>query len=347
MDLGAALFGDGVDQRRTDIYAGGPLTTLPLLSRLRYNSALLWKTFFAGTDSKVVSRALAASLRPLAMRRLRASLPEAPDMLVAVHFGTAQYVNALAGQFARRPATAVVVTDYQPHWAWFAPADHYVVPSREAEQRALESGLKPEQIVRVDLLPCRLPDAPVPARSGRVRVLAAAGADGSSEGRLVSVLRALDRSAAAKDVEVEAVCGRNGALLGRMKKLAGALENLRLTASGYVGDLPDRLRSADVALLRASPQTVTEAIAAGTPVVAFDWLAHEAGNATLLQHLQCGFASRKPAEAAAMLSRLLEDRAALRELQRSAAAAADRVPGLAFAQRFFAPLAAARLREAA
>jgi hypothetical protein len=154
-ELVQQAFGGGVKQCRADIYGAGTLNLLPWMAKLRYHCDPLWRAFYCGTDNRLAVAACAAAVRPLALRRLRAQLPAAPDVLVAVHFGAAQCLQALAAGWAVPPRTVVVVTDYEAHRAWFAPADHYVVASEMAAARAREAGIASSAITRHPLLPCR------------------------------------------------------------------------------------------------------------------------------------------------------------------------------------------------
>jgi hypothetical protein len=141
-------------------------------------------------------------------------------------------------------------------------------------------------------------------------VVAAAGADGTSAQRLQDLLRRLERGPAGPHLQIDAICGRGRALRSTLLDLAARLRRVELRVHGYVGDLTARFAAADLALLRASPQALTEAVAAGTPVLAFDWHAHEAANARLLDVLGCGWGSRDPEAVAQALEALVADRRA-------------------------------------
>jgi processive 1,2-diacylglycerol beta-glucosyltransferase len=316
-EAAARTFGAGAQQETVDFYGSPALRGLPWLARVRYHTTWLWWLFCAATDFRVVIRALALVIVPLAVRSLRRRIGARPDVLVAVHFGAAQVVGRLAAAWEPAPLTAVVISDYEAHWAWMAPADLVVVPSARARRRALAVGYRPSQILELELLPSRRA-APVARLSPRptLSIVAAAGADGTSGPRLCEVLRRLDAAPCAAALEVVAVCGRNLALRRALDALP--VRALHLRTAGYVDDLPERLAAADLALVRASGLTVTEALAAGTPTIAFDWHVHEAPNARLLGQHGCGYASRRPAAVAATIVALAADAAQLGAWRRAA-----------------------------
>ncbi len=336
--LATDAFGDGVEQHTVDLYDRGWIRSLPFLARVRAHSDALWRAFYNGTDHRSVVRALSPVVRALYTPRLRARLPFAPDLLVATHFSTAHCLDALARSFPVRPRTAVVMLDYEPHHAWFAEADCYVVASDAAVARAREVGIAPERVVRIPLLPCRsAATTRAPSADGRLRVAAVAGADGTSASRLIPLLRRLDAGTLGASLVVDAVCGHGEDLRRSLTALARSLRHVELRVHGFVADLPDRLAAADVSLLRAGPMSVTESLTAGTPVVAFDWHAHEAPHARLVESLGAGAATRDPELAALSIERLAADPALLARWQHAALAAARSAPGAAFVERFFGP----------
>jgi UDP-N-acetylglucosamine:LPS N-acetylglucosamine transferase len=341
--LGSAEFGSALEQQTLDFYGGGWLRKFPFLARIRYHSDVLWRVVLASTDSRAVVWIITTLFRPFALRWLRSRVSTAPDFLVAVHFGAAQCVGALARSFRVPPRTAIIVTDYEAHWAWLGEADVYVVASASAEARLREAKVADERIFRLPLLPSRAPErvegAAGAPTDGKVRILAIAGQDGTSASRLTEVLRHLDATPEAASTIVEVICGRGESLHAAMSKLARSCKSLELNVHGFVDDVPARLARADLALLRAGPQSITEALLAGKPVIAFDWHVHEAANARLLEELGCGMGSRKPQVAARELARLVRDPEERATLSHRASRVAQGAPDQAFARDFFSRLA--------
>src|SRR4051812_19314934 len=86
VESGRRLFGGDAHQEIIDFYGGGVLRGLPFLARVRYHLNWFWWLFLTLTDSRLVTRTLAALLRPFAVRFLRRQIGARPDVLVAVHF---------------------------------------------------------------------------------------------------------------------------------------------------------------------------------------------------------------------------------------------------------------------
>ena len=317
-----AVPGADITWQCLDIYEGR-LRTLPWLARIRQHGTWLWSLFLRVTAWPWMLRLLRWALAERMTRSVLARVEQAPDVVIATHFAAAQILTTVAARLARRPSTVIVATDYLPHRSWLASADLLLV-SREPGLALGRAVCPPTQkIVPLTLLPCK-PAAqrrrPI-SRQGRLRLLAVMGADGTSGRRLVRLLRAVARCDWSHRVEVEVICGHNEKLRKTLARLAQAgarqgvtgeeTEGLRVHATGFVTDLPQRLADADICLLRASPLVMTEAIAAATPVIAFDWHAHEVANAQLLESWGCGRASRSTRELVAVLREWVLDDALL------------------------------------
>jgi len=70
-------------------------------------------------------------------------------------------------------------------------------------------------------------------------------------------------------VHVVAVCGKNASLEAEMRDMAGLEGNGRLSAFGYVDNMPELMAAANVVVTNGAGQTVLEALCCGRPVVAF------------------------------------------------------------------------------
>jgi UDP-N-acetylglucosamine:LPS N-acetylglucosamine transferase len=314
-----------------DIYEGR-LRTLPWLARVRQYGTWLWSLFLKITAWPWVLRLFRWALAERMTRSVIDRVEQAPDVVIATHFAAAQILTNVAARLAPRPSTVIVATDYLPHRSWLASADLMLV-SREPGLALARAICPPTQkIVPLTLLPCKpaMPRRAPISRQGRLRLLAVMGADGTSGRRLVRLLRAIARCDWSQLVEVEVICGHNEKLretiadLGQAGTPAGQgvtgdrAEGLRVHAAGFVTDLPQRLADADICLLRASPLVMTEAIAAATPAIAFDWHAHEAANAQLLESWGCGRSTRSTRELAAVLRDWVLDDALLTRVRERA-----------------------------
>jgi 1,2-diacylglycerol 3-beta-galactosyltransferase len=93
-------------------------------------------------------------------------------------------------------------------------------------------------------------------------VLLTSGADGS--GGLDRQARAL--AGAGLGVEIAVICGRNDALRRRIRGLRDH-RGVPLTVNGFVDNMADWLRAADVVVTKAGPGTIAEALCCGTPLL--------------------------------------------------------------------------------
>jgi processive 1,2-diacylglycerol beta-glucosyltransferase len=181
----------------------------------------------------------------------------------------------------------VVLTDWHSvHRFWVAPGvDHYTTPTESARLDCIRYGA-PASAVEVVGLPVRrafaLPFDPAErARclSGlgldprRFTVLMMVGAEGSP-GALRNVAR-LARTALS-EAQLVVVCGRNATLRRRVEALP---RNVPVRALGFVDNVAELMRSADVLVTKAGGLTLAEAFCCGVPVVVHDLLpGQEAGN---------------------------------------------------------------------
>jgi len=292
----------GIQWQCLDVYASG-LRMLPWLARIRNHSDGVWRLFTRVMEWSWVLRLARWALSERLVRSVLTRIDTCPDLLIATHFAAAQILDTVASRLPRRPVTVIVASDYLPHRAWFAKADALIVSRDPGLARARQFTHRDQRIITSTLLPC-LPAAPralSPQRRGHLRILVVMGADGTSGGKLIRLLRALSTRHWSVLLHIEVVCGHNAALQEKLRTLdcaqmtdapQGLQYGLRLQITGYVDDLPRRLAAADICLLRASPLVMTEALAAGTAVLAFDWHAHEAANAQLIEQWACGRASK-------------------------------------------------------
>jgi len=261
----------------------------------------LWSVLFHGTNNPVT----VALMRRLLARFASAPIAEAlvrhrPSAIVALHplltapaFAAAQRSPAAVGRGPTRPALVTVVTDLGTvHRSWLHPAFAYAdgpgLPVREqfrcgpadpATRAALRAslGLGPDRFV----------------------VLVVAGAEG---GRGVKEwTRAIVSGTA--DIDVVAVCGRDERLRTSLESL-GARSRGRLVVTGFVENMADWMRSADVLVTKAGPGTIAEAASCGVPMLLAGQLpGQERGNTGIVVRAGAG----RPVRGRRQLRTQLED----------------------------------------
>jgi 1,2-diacylglycerol 3-beta-galactosyltransferase len=237
-----------------------------------------------------------------------------PDLIVSVH----PLLNHVSWQAihrgGRRRALMTVVTDLvEFHRGWCFPrADLVVVPTEAALQACLKRRVPADRIHLLGL-PVDLhfrPPAPGEKEALRRRfglaeerftILVSGGGEGS--GRLLQQVRAL--SWEPREWQVIAVCGRNEKLRRRLNRLRFATPTLVL---GFVDTMPDLLRTSDLAVGKAGPGAIGEALATGVPLIATSYLpGQETENVTFIEESGIGRYARRPDDLLETIRELLKD----------------------------------------
>ena len=238
-----------------------------------------WGALYHATDSRAAVRLLRASVLRLVEPGLRAAVArEQPAIVVSFH----PLLNHLGARVLDRmppprPPMVTVVTDLvDVHAAWIAPdVDLVLTPSSQGLARCRRAGVAPERSADLGLPVaaafCEPPagDAERAAlRRGlgldpeRFTLLLTGGGEGS--GGLGRRLRALLR--ARLDLQIVVVCGRNTRLRRRLEGLETAGPTA-VVVRGFVSNMAAWMRAADVAVTKAGPGTIAEALCSGTPLL--------------------------------------------------------------------------------
>jgi len=310
--------------KMVDVYvesARFPVTLFPsVYARLARHHPRLWSMVYYGSQGLDTKQVLGPFLKR-GLARLMAE--ERPDVVVSVLPG----VNGLLAEAARAAGAPfeVVLTDWHSvHSSWVAQGvAHYTVPTDSARDDCIRFGA-PAATVEVVGIPVRrafatgLDRALVRQRCltelglepQRFTVLAMVGAEGSP--RAVESLARL--ALVDRDLQMLVICGRNAELRRQVEQLQ---TRMPLLALGFVENVAELMRAADVLVTKAGGLTLAEAFACAVPIVLHDVLAgQEAGNLEyVLQHGAVEYAAT-PGELARLTAELYDDpvrRAALAE----------------------------------
>ncbi|HWF57532.1 MAG TPA: glycosyltransferase [Candidatus Dormibacteraeota bacterium] len=253
--------------------------TAELYSPLIQHARWLWAGLYHATNSAAaVALMRRSALRPLraVVERLLGSLQ--PAAVVSFH----PLLNHLAAEAVRGgPAPTVpvitVITDLvDVHAGWACPdVDAVVIPSPGGLDRCRRAGIPAHRCHQLGLPVDSSFARPFPddeerralrRRLGlaedRFTALVSSGADGS--GGLDVRARAIAGSGLAVGLAV--ICGRNGAARRRLAGLRDA-EGRPVPVLGFVDNMADWMRAADVVVTKAGPGTIAEALCSGLPML--------------------------------------------------------------------------------
>jgi len=190
----------------------------------------------------------------------------APRAVIATHH-LPLVVLGRARRRGRLEAPLVgVVTDYIAHACWAERGvDAFSVPSRRAARDLAAHGVDARRVARtgIPVRPAfeRLPRVVDPGPSEPLRVLVTSGGFG------VGPIRAVVRSFhGIPRVRLTVVCGAAGRLAAAVRRDASRL-GIDAEVVGFERDMPARLAAAHLVVGKAGGLTVSEALAAGRPMI--------------------------------------------------------------------------------
>jgi 1,2-diacylglycerol 3-beta-galactosyltransferase len=275
--------GDAVQVSVVDYLAlsGFPLSWLRPGYSVIIHHPWLWRILFRLTDHSFLPAMLRGPTGGLVRRAVRMAVQqENPGIVVSVHpLATAPASDALraAGLAGAVPhpvplPLVVVVTDMVTiHPAWAAPRAEAMVAATEAARSALMRFGVPAERISVLGLPVDARCAELTTSRQELRrqlgwdeskfaVLLVGGGEGA--GGLEEQVEAIAR--VAQGVQLAVVAGRNERL---QERLLGRNWGLTLHGYGFVRNMPDLMRAADLLVTKAGPGTISEALVCGLPMV--------------------------------------------------------------------------------
>jgi 1,2-diacylglycerol 3-beta-galactosyltransferase len=332
---------DRYDAIRVDAfkeYAPPPLNRVPAaypgMARHRRAWSLGYHAFDGVRRAKAITDATWPYIKP-AVRRLIAERPA--DLIVSVHpLLTRPLLKALG---PARPPFIVVVTDLvSAHAAWYQrQVDLCLVPTEAARWRALEFGMRPDQVQVIGLPVAHRFCAPAGDQAtlrgelgwpnDRPMVLLVGGGEGM--GPLYATARAIAEMGGNFGLAV--VTGRNKRLRERLQEVTWEIPTF---VYGFEDRMPMMMQAATLLVTKAGPGTIAEALNAGLPMVLYSRVpGQEDGNVAYVVTEGVGVWAPGPARTAAAVGEWLERPDELRkavEVARTVArpGAADEVAGI-------------------
>jgi 1,2-diacylglycerol 3-beta-galactosyltransferase len=252
-----------------------------LINRGKTSWGVGYKLTNTRSRAKLLSQGMYASIEKGLKRMLR---DHPADVVVSVHSLLTRPSLQAFSELQKRPPFMVVVTDLvSTHMFWYdRRVERCLVPTPEAYNRGLESGLQPEQM-RVTGLPVhpnfaqRLKDkASARAELGWDANLPAILMVGGGEGMgpLYKTARAINDQGLRCQLAI--IAGRNQELKERLETSGW---NQPTHIYPFVTNMPVLMAAADILVSKAGPATISEACIAGLPLILYDAIpGQETGN---------------------------------------------------------------------
>jgi 1,2-diacylglycerol 3-beta-galactosyltransferase len=275
-----------VTTQMVDIFldiAPRPLNYLPKWYPYMVRFPEVWGFNYRISNSSRRAKLIVESTYPYVRRSLRKVINQYPsDMIVSLHpLANDPFLHALG---KHHPPFITVVTDLvTTHALWYHKGvDLCVVPTEAAYQRALLSGLKTEQVNVIGLPVADRFCQPIGDKNAlrqqlgwpqeRPVVLLVGGGEGM--GPLEKTALAI--AEANLPITLVIIAGRNVELKQRLEVRQWPMKTL---VYGFVHEMPDFMRAADILVTKAGPSTITEALNAGLPMILYSRLpGQEDGN---------------------------------------------------------------------
>jgi 1,2-diacylglycerol 3-beta-galactosyltransferase len=290
-------------------YAPPPLHLAPEIYPPLTRMPSVWGMGYRISDGKRRTRLLYQVIWPYIRWGLQRLVREHPgSLIVSVHqLPNAPIARAIRACGSKVPFTTVVTDLVSTHAAWFTnQADLIVVPTTVAYRRALNLGISPERMEVVGLPVAERFCQPAGDRAeirkrlgwpqDRTVVLLVGGGEGM--GPLEPTAHAID--AAGLPVQLAIIAGRNNKLKERLQRYSWRIPT---SIYGFVHEMPDFMRAADILVTKAGPGTISEAFIAGLPMVLYSRLpGQEDGNVSYVVSNGAGVWAPRPEAVVATLA---------------------------------------------
>ncbi|NPV85264.1 MAG: galactosyldiacylglycerol synthase [Anaerolineae bacterium] len=307
-------FPDRFDCQMVDIfrsYMPTPLKYAPEIYPPLSRMPELWELGYRASDGPRRKRLIDSATYPYISRALKRFIRENPcELFVSVH----QMVNtpmlkALAG--SATPFVTVVTDMVSTHAFWYdTRATKVIVPTQAAYQRGLCMGLRPEQMEVVGMPVAERFCQPLAEKKELRRhlnwdtnmpiVLLVGGGEGM--GPLAKTARAINE--AQLPISLVVVTGRNRQIKAELENLSW---NIPAYVYGFVTQMPEFMRAADILVTKAGPGTISEAFIAQLPMILYSKMpGQEDGNVDFVVKEEAGIWAPTPGRVVAALRYWLE-----------------------------------------
>jgi len=245
-------------------YTYGPITRMP-------GKAWEWNFLAGQTLRKPVTTAVASMIRAKLLALLDSFKPDAILSAHPIFLASVLDVMGEAGLNIPLIAHEVDLVDITEYW--YDPRIYRVLaPSREAYECTVAHVDDPERVIEVGF-PVRSRFMGLAEKASKVKnkhttVTIMSGSEGAGIVRVIA--RELLRKT---DCDVNVICGSNERLRKKIRNSLGKQYHGRINPMGFVDNIQDVMCASDILIMRASPNSVMEAVALNKPVVLFGQLA--------------------------------------------------------------------------
>lgn len=295
-------YGERIHTTMVDIfkeYAPRPLNRMPEWYPIMVRVPQAWGLGYRLSDGRYRSRLLTDTTWFYVRRNAQALVEQNPaDLIVSFHpLANSPALRVLKG--ARPPYVTVVTDLVTGHTLWYDPrVDLCIVPTELAYLRAIEAGMKPEQLQVIGLpVAERFCQPPAAKEALRQQLgwhsdlpIALLMGGGEGMGPMEKIAYAVD--AAQLPMGLVIVTGRNAKLEERLRAYKWRTPTW---IYGFVREMPQFMQAADILLTKAGPSTICEAFITGLPMILYSRLpGQEDGNALYVTSHAAGIWAPRP-----------------------------------------------------
>jgi 1,2-diacylglycerol 3-beta-galactosyltransferase len=271
---------------------------------IRYNPSLYGRLFHMSNQARSVDTAKKVAGPMMRKGLLRLITSVQPDVIVSIHpMLNHVTVEALKELGLKIPFLTVVTDLISVHYSWYAPGvDACIVPTEQARRLYIERGLNPARVHMLGMPIDPKFTLPMPSKAELQQrlglnarlpvVLLVGGGDGA--GGLRAAVYAI--SQARLPVQLLVITGRNKRLFVQLQRLRASVK-VPLKVFGFVNNMPEMMRAADVIVTKAGPGTICEALSCDLPLILSGFVpGQEEGNVTFVTENNVGVMAHDAAE---------------------------------------------------
>jgi 1,2-diacylglycerol 3-beta-galactosyltransferase len=272
------------------------------------------------TDNEKVARVIHATNTMLIGRHLlRLIRRHTPDLVIVTHPLLTVESKKVLERIRKKILLGIYFADaIHPHRFWYSEknADVYFAPTKECYDFALKNGIDRKRMIcqgwvlRKEYYQNNNDQTIIKKNLGfdenKKLVYLSGGGDGVGKIETITE-RLLANSFFVKHCQLAVICGTNHQLLVKLQKKQRKMIDV-IASYGYINNVVDFKKAADVICSKAGPNDIFESIILGKPFFANYWFwVHEQDNFNWVKKQNIGFADRNPIKMAAKIIACLKN----------------------------------------